>query len=379
MAAELRRVALNAVFLRPQMGGMVTYTHRVIESLVRIAPGVHLTVLCAAGQQDAFAGYGWSGEVEVVAHPLLGRRYVSAVSEVGLVNRVARAHDADVIHSLAMTGPVRSSAAHVVTIPDLIWLSHASSGVLAITTWKALVPRVARRAGRVITFSGASRNDIVEKLRVPAGFIDVIPLAADRADILSAPPNEAVRERFGLEASPVVLSVSSLRTHKNLVRLVQAMGKVARTSPGAVLVVPGLRGPQTEEVVRVAREAGARLVLPGWVSDAELEGLYAIASCVVQPALQEGFGLPVLEAMQRGVPVACSNVSSLPEVGGPAAAYFDPFDVGAIAAVIIEVMRGGEAVRERVRIGLERAAGFTWERVGQAHLESYRRALAARA
>ena len=359
------------------MGGMVTYAHRLIESIVRIVPDVRLTVLCAAGEQASFAGHDWSSEVHVVTHRLLGRRYISAASEVALVARIARAQGADLIHSLAMTGPLRSLVAHVVTVPDLIWLAHPSSGLLATTTWKSVVPRVARGADRVIG-SVASRDDIAHRLRVPADRIDVIPLAASGVEASAAVPEADLRERFGLGAAPVVLSVSSLRAHKNLTRLVQAMGRVARTSPSPVLVVPGLRGPETEEVVRVARASGTALELPGWVSGAELEGLYATAACVVQPAMQEGFGLPVLEAMQRGVPVACSNRSSLPEVAGAAAAYFDPFDVGGMADAIGEVLRGGEAVAERVRIGLARAEEFTWERVGRAHLESYRRALAAR-
>jgi len=120
-------------------------------------------------------------------------------------------------------------------------------------------------------------------------------------------------------------------------------------------------------------------VWPAWLDAADLEGLYAVATLVVFPSLHEGFGLPVLEAMVRGVPVACSDRSSLPEVAGDAALLFDPEDTGAIRAAI-ERLLADPAERERlIRRGRERAAGFTWERTAELTAATYERALAQRA
>jgi alpha-1,3-rhamnosyl/mannosyltransferase len=106
-----------------------------------------------------------------------------------------------------------------------------------------------------------------------------------------------------------------------------------------------------------------------------MEGLYALADAFVFPSLYEGFGLPVLEAMARGVPVACSDRSSLPEVAGDAALLFDPEDVGAMTVVLSRLLDDG-ALRSRLSAaGVARAASFTWARTAELTVASYRRAL----
>jgi alpha-1,3-rhamnosyl/mannosyltransferase len=112
----------------------------------------------------------------------------------------------------------------------------------------------------------------------------------------------------------------------------------------------------------------------GWVDDRTLDGLYRAARCLVFPSLAEGFGLPVLEAMARGTPVACSRTSSLPEIAGEAALYFDPLETAEIA-VAIEQLLDDAQLRHRLRdAGLERARSFTWEATAAATVAAYERA-----
>jgi glycosyltransferase involved in cell wall biosynthesis len=172
-----------------------------------------------------------------------------------------------------------------------------------------------------------------------------------------------------------VLSLSAKRPHKNLLALI---GALARIAPEArpVLVLPGY--PTAHEAELRARAAALGIAqdvrFPAWLSSAELEGLWAIARAFVFPSLYEGFGLPVLEAMARDVPVACSNASSLPEVAGDAALLFDPHDEAAIASAISRLL-GDETLRARLQArGLARVRRFTWERTAQLTLESYARA-----
>jgi glycosyltransferase involved in cell wall biosynthesis len=121
---------------------------------------------------------------------------------------------------------------------------------------------------------------------------------------------------------------------------------------------------------------GGAVHFPGWVASADLEGLYAAASCAVVPSLREGFGLPVLEAMRRGVPVACSRTSALPEVAGDAALFFDPESPASIAEAVAAILPDPELAARLSARGMERAALFTWERAAEETLATFEQALA---
>ena len=114
----------------------------------------------------------------------------------------------------------------------------------------------------------------------------------------------------------------------------------------------------------------------GWLSANDLEGLYHAATCFVFPSLQEGFGLPVLEAMRRGTPVACSDTSSMPEVGGEAVLYFDPLDTASIAAALTRLLSDPDLRKRLTEAGIERQRMFTWRATAEATFESYSRAYA---
>jgi glycosyltransferase involved in cell wall biosynthesis len=363
-------IALNAVFLRPRMGGLETMVKRLVPEMQKLAPGTRFSVFTGPQGVEAMRGE----EVELQTHPLLGLRGGKAVAELTLLGWLAPRRGADLLYSVAMTGPLRTASVHVVNVADTTWISHPDPGEMStVRLWRALVPPVARRADRIIAISEAGKRDIVEHLRVDADRIDVVLLGTAQ-HLLTAPAPD-VRERFGLGDGPVVLSVSAKKAHKNLLRLVRSMRVVAQRHPDAVLVLPGNPTEHEQELRAEAERLALNVRFPGWVSDEELEGLYAVASGAVIASLNEGFGLPVLDAMRRGVPVAASDASSLPEAGGDAARYFDPLDETAIGEAIISLLDDGAALVAR---GHARAAEFTWERCAEGTLESFERAWAMR-
>jgi glycosyltransferase involved in cell wall biosynthesis len=378
---KLSRVGINAVFLRPRMGGLETYVRSLVPELVRLRPEVRFLLFLNQEGSEYLAGEPWLEEVDVVTHPLLGRRWLTALSELTLLGELAGRRRLDLVHSVAMIGPLRLRPAHVVLVGDLIWLHDPeSTGPVTATLWKTVVPLVARRADRLLTFSEATRDDLVQQLGLAREKIDVVPLGHGTGELAEPTPEDELRRRVGLGEDKVVLSVSAKRTHKNLRRLVRAFARVRECVPGTVLVLPGNPTRHEEELKAEAAALGLADAVRflDYVGAADLEGLYRISSVFVFPSLLEGFGLPILEAMRRGIPVVSSNASSLPEVGGEAVRYFDPLDVDAMAAALTAVLTDEELARSLVEAGRGRAASFTWERAAEETLDSYERALRER-
>jgi glycosyltransferase involved in cell wall biosynthesis len=373
-------VGLNLVYLVPgETGGMETYARELIPALVAERPELRLTAFVNREAHDR--GGPWTDLVETVRVPVGARRRTEWVrGEQQLLPRLAARARVDLLHSLGSTAPAWGRFRRVVTIHDVIYRIYPEAHVgLRARAMGVLVPLSARRSHRIIVPSENTRSDLVRLLRVPPEKIDVAPLG------LGARPAETsdgceLRERLGLGARAVVLAASAKRPHKNLVRLLDALALFpAESRP--VLVLPGYPTPHEMElrahVDRLGLGADTRFL--GWVSSADLECLYGLASCFVFPSLYEGFGLPVLEAMARGVPVACSDRASLPEVAGGAALFFDPESVPEIARAI-ETLLADEAEAARLRaLGLERARRFTWRATARATIECYERTLAVSA
>jgi glycosyltransferase involved in cell wall biosynthesis len=279
------------------------------------------------------------------------------------------------LHSLGTTAPLHSRAVRVTTVHDLIydWYPDAFPKP-ARAGLKLIVPVAARRSARVQVASEATRSEIVQRLRVPPERVDVVPLGRGMRMVEPTPEAE-LRSRLGLGGSPVLLTVNAALPHKNLDRLLRALPAM-EASPKPLLVMAGHAGRQSDRLRALAAELGIaeRVRMTGWLADEDLEGLYRLAAAFVYPSLHEGFGIPVLEAMHRGVPTACADATSLPEVAGDAALLFDPRSVEAIAGAADALLRNGAA--DLVEKGHARAAQFTWERTARAALDSYERALA---
>lgn len=375
------RIGINAIFLEPRMGGLDTYVRALVPELIRMAPNVEFSLFCNPRGREYLETEGWVSGLSLVSHPLLGRPGLKALGELTALGPIA-ARRVDLLHSVALTAPLKTRAVNVVTLADLTWIVAPDPGEAAtIRLWQIVVPPVARRADRILALSEAGAEHIVERLRVPRERIDVVPLASGGSGLLEPTPEPELRARLALGSGPVVLTVSAKKVNKNLRRLVAAMSSVIERWPNAVLVMPGNPTPHERELKGLVRELGleSNVVFPDYVSATDLEGLYALSSCFVFASINEGFGIPILEAMRRRVPVACARASALPEVAGDAAVYFDPYDVHDISAALIKLMSDHELAARLVRLGVEREASFTWEKAALGTLASYSRAWRERA
>jgi len=256
-----------------------------------------------------------------------------------------------------------------VVVYDLVpFIADAPAQRRAHQIERATIGIGVRRARCLVCISRATRADLVARYPSTAGRSVVVHLGADArfGASVTAGTIAAVRARHGLER-PFVLSAGTLEPRKNLVRLIEAFtGLSDEARAGHELAIVGPEGWEVDELLQ--RVAGAAHVVRrlGYVSDDDLAALYRACTAFAFPSLYEGFGLPVLEAMQSGAPVIASRMSSLPEVAGDAAEYIeDPRDVPAIARALTTVI-GSEPRRDAMRAaGLRQAAAFSWEHAAQ--------------
>lgn len=265
-----------------------------------------------------------------------------------------------------------SPVPQVVSVLDLIPFILTDQPHKHALYLRTLFPWALRRSARIISISESTKNDLFRILRVPAEKISTVLLA--RPELSAVPgPVSAAREKFG----PYVLCVSGNHPHKNLPRLMEAFRRL-KEHPNLSFVVAGFQesGPQAE-LERQVRSLGleGRVKFLGHVPDADLPGLYSGAEAFVFPSLYEGFGLPPLEAMAYGAPVAVSRTSSLPEVVGDAGLYFDPQNPEEIAAQIAKFLDDAGLRKECARRGKERAAQFSWKKAAEQTMAVFGQAL----
>jgi glycosyltransferase involved in cell wall biosynthesis len=238
------------------------------------------------------------------------------------------------------------------------------------------VARTARSAARIITGSEFSRDSIMRAYNLDPARIAVVPDAA--SPFFRAVNREAatrkVRERFGLN-DPFVLCVGDLQPRKNHIGLIQAFARLVQSHPHLTHHL-AIAGQDTWFGARVREAAknsgiGNRIRFLGFVSDDELLQIYNACECFVFPSYYEGFGIPILEAMACGRAVACANTSAMPEVADGAGLLFDPHQPDEIARAMRDILIDAELRGRMERLGVQRAASFSWHKTAQKTLEVY--------
>ncbi len=261
----------------------------------------------------------------------------------------------DVLFNPGFTAPLLAPCPCVTTFHDLQHKRHPEHfRWFDLPFWRFLLWAAAHRSRRLIAVSEATRADLLRFYLLPQEKIVVIPHGVNP-------------EFFGLDRSrmePYLLCVSTLHPHKNLERLIRAYARGNRVRK---LVLAGMRGFQTAAIERLIQDLGIgdAVKLTGWVPREELLRLYQRAYAFVYPSTFEGFGIPVLEALASGIPVACSSIPPLREVAGEAALLFDPLDEDSIREALDRICTD-DALRARLATaGPERAKQFTWRRAAE--------------
>ncbi|MBJ7353315.1 MAG: glycosyltransferase family 4 protein [Thermoleophilaceae bacterium] len=369
------RIGLNLLYLVPgETGGTETYARMLIPALHALRPDWELLAFIGSGGISADEVRGLGAQPVTLPVPSTGR-LLRVLGEQTILPAAARRHKLDLLHNFAMTGPRFCGVPQVTSTHDVMYATHPESHSAVMRAGQSvLVPIGANTAERVVTLSEASADEIVEHLGVPREKIAVVPIAARTPG--PPTPEAELRSRLGLGDAPLILATSARRGHKNLGRLLEAVARL-KADPAPALVLPGYATGAEDELLAQIESLGLkeRVHLLGWIDDADLDGLYAASTLLAFPSLAEGFGLPVLEAMEHGLPVATSNTSSMPEVGGDAAVYFDPFSVDSIATTIDDLLADPARREQLAAAGRERAAEFSWERAAQLTIDAYEQVL----
>ncbi len=359
--------------------GIGTYLRGLLDGMAALGADRRLALMLRSGQPPPAELGRWHAEPGPRL-PVLKRRIQPVADPFLVAAALSRSPGVALYHAVEYAQPVRAGRTRVVvTVHDLIpflfpdrypWMRRE----------RLLALRLLRRADAVITPSAATAHDVERLARVDAARLHVVPHGVDAGYRPAAPAAVAdLRARLGLGADePYLLSVGVFDPRKRLELLVDAAARLCAAHPSLRLVVAGDQGDYTEPVRRALEAAGlgSRAVLAGFVPAEWMPALYSGAACLLFTSGYEGFGLPVLEAMACGCPVAACANSAIPEVTGDAALLVDegPQEAmaAAFAAAVAPLLDDPVEHARRGELGRTHALSFTWERAAAATLDVYR-------
>jgi glycosyltransferase involved in cell wall biosynthesis len=350
------RIAIDATPAAAQHAGVGRYTRELLRALVSLPGDDTFTLASAAnGEQNAALLRGLPpGRLRELRRLPAGARIMTGAWQ--RLRLPVRAElligDFDVFHGPDFVVPP-SRRPRVATLHDLSFVTAPELGEPRLVNYlRAAVPRTLRDADAVIAVSASIASEIAQAYPWVRERVVAIPNGV-------RPPSSTERRPAD---RPTLLTVGTIEPRKNLPALLDALPAVRARHPDVLLVIAGRIGWRADDIVRRIREAEhagtARLVEAP--SDAALDDLYATATLFVYPSLYEGFGLPLLEAIARGLPTVASDVPALVETGGEAVVYADPRSAEDIAAAVIRLLDDGDLRTSYAGRGARRAAAFTW-------------------
>jgi glycosyltransferase involved in cell wall biosynthesis len=368
-------IAIDAHSVGAQLAGNETYAVNLIKALAEIDQSNRYTLyVTRQSAVDQFTSRWPNFQVKrTLPHTPLVRIPLTLSVEL-------RKNRVDVLH-VQYTAPPRTPCALVATIHDLSFehlpetFKRRSRAQLRLT-----VRRTAKKSAQILTLSEFSRRDIIETYALDPERVFVTPPAAPShfVPVTDVTELRRIRMTYGI-GRDYILALGSIQPRKNLVRLIKAyesLHRVISSEQLPQLVLAGRRGWLEAETIRAAELSEARgdILFIGYVPDADIPVVYSGALCFAYLSYFEGFGLPILEAMQCGTPVIAGNRTSLPEVAGDAALLVDPFDQAAIGNGLVRLIKNAN-YRAELRVkGLDRAAAFNWKNTARLTLQAYERA-----
>ncbi len=375
------RVGVHLQQLRPgQIGGLETYVRELLIRLPQLAPDLTLVLFGAEYNRDWLTHLAGQATADENRSPI-ELQCLTAEDFQQLSAERLRPFELDLwFCPLLVLEPVDPGLPSVVTLPDLQHLTYPEFFAAEILNWRQLhYPRTVLCADFLLTLSEFSRSELISRLGADPARVVAVPLAANPEFSRTVPtPNAALRDPglpHGLTPG-FLFYPANFWPHKNHRCLLTALA-LCREQHGScplLVLTGGSTLPPDWEAQLAAHQLSGRVLFLGHVPAADLPALYAAAAALVFPSLFEGFGLPVLEAMASGCPVLCANTTSLPEVAGDAALFFDPHNPQDLATQLARLLSQPELSAELRDRGWEQATRFSWQHTARATLEVLQRA-----
>jgi len=372
------RIAFDARYTNDRYHGIGRFAFRLLEALTNIAPESNFIVFRGKEPDSRFDWRQLSERPNVEIHN--GPWPLYRPQEQLEWYKILRRSRADIFFSPYFPTPLLVNLPLVITVHDLIFERYPAymPWGWARPYYRLMMTLSTHRARRIIAVSQATALDLSRFYKIPKEKIAVISEGVDAnfSPLEDEQLRRLLKEKYGL-VEPFILSVGVRRPHKNLVTLVHAFANLATSIPHQLVFI-GTADPRFPDEARNAanqRQIDGRTRFLGWVSEADLPGLYSLASVFVIPSLVEGFGLPALEAMACGTPVLAANTFSLPEIVGEAAMLVDPNDQDAMTQTLQSILCDERLRQELTYAGRKRAAQFTWDNTARRALNLFNEAL----
>jgi glycosyltransferase involved in cell wall biosynthesis len=358
------RIGVNALYLLPGgVGGTEIYLRQLLRALAEIDSPHHYLVFT---NRETFPDLvPCSFRFEHCPQPVYAtNRAMRILYEQFRLPGVLRSQKVDVLLNPGFTAPFLTRVPSVTVFHDLQHVRHSEHfRRIDLAFWRLLLWQAARTSKHLIAVSQATRRDVLAHYHLPP-------------DAVSAVTHGVEREFFSLvrnrdEKRPYILCVSTLHPHKNLDRLVRVFARLQSGYPRLRLVLAGMRGFHTQQIEKQISDFGLRasVDVTGWIAREHLYDLYRRAAVFVYPSTFEGFGMPVLEALAAGLPVACSDIPPLHEAAGEAALFFHPEHDEEMLAALDRLLSDDTFATRLSAAGPARAGLFTWNEAARATLQ----------
>ncbi len=377
----MRRIGIDFTSAVRERAGIGRYARELIRALARLDRDNQYVLLVPRDARADLLQFDWLPNFSIRRAPLTERLLAALWHRARAPLPIEAFIGAvDALYSPDFLLPPTRARRTLVTVHDLSYVRVPECFPAPLLNYlnRAIPPSVAR-ADLILADAASTQRDLADVYRVPREKIKVLYSGVDARFQPAVAKDAKARVRALTRGKPYLLSVSTIQPRKNYVRLIEAFARLISDFRSfgyaqdkfqisdLLLVIAGGKGWMYEQVFQTVERLGLRdrVLFLDFVSDDDLPALYALATLFVYPSLYEGFGLPVAEAMACGAPVVSSNASSLPEVAGDAALYFDPRDVNAMADALRRALADASLRADLCARGLAQAKQFSWEQAAR--------------